>query len=355
MQPKLSIDLDKIRANAALLAQLCRQRGVVVAGVTKAACGDPLVARAMLAGGLELLAESRLENARRLRAAGITAPLMLLRLPMPGQAREVVELFQCSLNSELAAIKALNEAAGAAGLCHDIILMVDLGDLREGIWPDALDEYVREIARLEHIRLLGLGTNLTCYGGVIPSPENLGRLVQYHRRAEAIYGRPLPVISGGNSSSLPLVLAGTLPPITQLRLGESILLGRETTARQPIPGAHLDCFRLEAEIIELKEKPSLPVGEIGQDAFGGAPVFVDKGIRRRAILALGRQDVVPESLTPPPGAEILGASSDHLIVDVTDYPEPLAVGDVLAFNLGYGALLAAMTSPYVGKEYCGER
>ena len=206
-----------------------------MAGVTKAAQRRSLVAGAMLAGGLELLAESRLENARRLRAAGITAPLMPLRLPSPDQAREVVELFQCSLNSELAAIKALNEAAGAAGLCHDIILMVDLGDLRKASGPTPWTNMFGEIARLEHIRLLGLGTNLTCYGGVIPSPENLGRLVQYHRRAEAIYGRPLPVISGGNSSSLPLVLAGTLPPITQLRLGESILLGRETTARQPIP------------------------------------------------------------------------------------------------------------------------
>lgn len=148
-----------------------------------------------------------------------------------------------------------------------------------------------------------------------------------------------------------MLLQGQLPSVSQLRLGESVILGRETVARTPIPGAHLDCFQLQAEIIELRKKPSVPIGEIGQDAFGGTPVFQDRGVHRRAILALGRQDVAVDSLLPPPGTEILGASSDHLLLDVSRYPEPLAVGDCLTFYLGYGALLAAMTSAYVKKEY----
>ena len=146
-------------------------------------------------------------------------------------------------------------------------------------------------------------------------------------------------------------MAGNLPPVTQLRLGESIVLGRETVDRQPISGAHLDCFQIQAEIIEIKKKPSVPIGEIGQDAFGGTPVFEDRGIHLRAILALGRQDVVVDGLETPEGIDILGASSDHLLLDVTKYPKPLAVGDVLTFTPGYGALLAAMTSAFVTKEY----
>lgn len=351
MNPKLIIDLSKVRENTRLLVDLCHRDGIEPVGVTKMVCGDPQVAQAMLDGGIRMLAESRLENARRLREGGITAPLLLLRLPMPSQRAEVVKLFQCSLNSELTTIKSLNAAASEGGLVHDIILMVDLGDLREGIWPDDLEATVRELNTLKHIRLLGLGTNLSCYGGVIPTQENLGRLLEYNRRAEIIYSHSLPVVSGGNSSSLPLLMKGRLPPVTQLRLGESIVLGRETVARKPIPGAHLDCFQLQAEVIELKQKPSVPIGEIGQDAFGGTPVFEDRGIHRRAILALGRQDVALDNLEPPPGVEVLGGSSDHLLVDVTEYPMPLTVGDCLTFNLGYGALLAAMTSAYVSKEY----
>jgi predicted amino acid racemase len=349
--PKLLIDLTKLKENARLLVELCRRHNIEPVGVTKVACGDPKVAQAMLAGGMQMLAESRIENARRLKQAGITAPLLLLRLPMPSQADAVVPLFKCSLNSELKTIAALNAAAAKAGLVHEIILMVDLGDLREGIWPEQLEETVRPLAQMENIRLIGLGTNLTCYGGVIPTKENLGLLLEYNRRAEEFYSQPLPIISGGNSSSLSLLLAGHLPPVTQLRLGESIVLGRETVDRQPIPGAHLDCFQLQAEIIELKEKPSVPIGTIGQDAFGGTPVFEDRGLHLRAIVALGRQDVAVDSLEAPEGIEILGASSDHLLLDVTNYPIPLAVGDVLTFSPGYGGLLATMTSPFVAKEY----
>lgn len=351
MYPKLIIDLKKLKENSQLLANHCFAENIEPVGVTKVTCGDPKVAQAMLAGGIRMLAESRVENARRLREAGIDAPLLLLRLPMLSQVDAVVKLFQCSLNSELATIRALDAAAAKAGVIHEIILMVDLGDLREGILPLQLEEMVGSIAELKHIRLLGLGTNLTCYGGVIPTQENLGQLLEYNRMAETLYPHPLPVISGGNSSSLPLLLAGHLPPVTQLRLGESIVLGRETVDRQPIPGAHLDCFQIQAEIIEIRKKPSVPIGEIGQDAFGGTPVFEDRGIHLRAILALGRQDVVVDGLETPEGIDILGASSDHLLLDVTKYPNPLAVGDVLTFTPGYGALLAAMTSAFVTKEY----
>jgi len=350
--PKLIIDLKKIQENARLLADLCHNNGIQPAAVTKVTCGDPRVARAMLDGGMDILAESCLENAHRLRQAGIDDPLLLLRLPMVSQAEEVVELFTCSLNSELKTIRALNQAAAAKGLVHEIILMVDLGDLREGIWPNELEETIYQLADMDNIRLLGLGTNLTCYGGVIPTQQNLGQLLEYNQRAQGIYGRPLPVISGGNSSSLPLLLAGQLPPVTQLRLGESIVLGRETVERQPIPDAHLDCFQLQAEIIELRHKPSVPIGDIGQDAFGNTPVFTDRGKHLRAIVALGRQDVALDSLQAPAGTEILGASSDHLLLDLTGYPGKPAVGDTLTFSPGYGALLAAMTSQFVDKEYC---
>lgn len=351
MYPRLIIDLAKIEANSRMLAALCAGAGIEPVGVTKATCGDPQVAKAMVAGGIPALAESRLENARRLKAAGIGVPLMLLRLPMLSQVQAVVELFDISLNSELATLIALDAAAAKAGVVHQVILMLELGDRREGIMPQELESTIGQLAHLKNIQLLGLGTNLTCYGGVIPTPANLAALSKYNHQAAAIYGQPLPVISGGNSSSLPLLLRGQQPPITQLRLGESILLGRETINRQPLPGAHLDCFQLEAEVIELKAKPSLPQGEISRDAFGAVPVIADRGIRRRAIIALGRQDIAAPSIEPPPGAVYLGASSDHLLLDVSDFPDPLSVGDRLTFGLGYGALLAAMTSAYVVKEY----
>ena len=176
-------------------------------------------------------------------------------------------------------------------------------------------------------------------------------LVELRDKIQSALGMPIPRISGGNSANMPIVLKGEIPPgITELRIGESILLGTEAVSRTPVPGCHQDVFTLEAEVIEVLTKPSMPFGEIGQDAFGKIPVFEDLGLRRRAILSVGRQDVDPGGLTPLDlGIRIVGASSDHLICDVSDACRRVEIGDVLQFGVSYGALLRASTSPFVEK------
>lgn len=208
-----------------------------------------------------------------------------------------------------------------------------------------------ELLLLKHIRLYGLGTNLTCYGAIIPKNENLSLLVGLARKLEQRFHIRLPMVSGGNSSSIYLIEQGNLPEgINNLRLGESFLLGNDTAYGTRIPGTVGDALELEAEVIEIKEKPSLPVGEIGVDAFGHRPTYEDKGIMRRAIVAVGRQDVDTDSLQPrDPQIEILGGSSDHLLLDLTHCTTVYQVGDRIQFTLGYGSMLKAFTSPYVEK------
>lgn len=354
--PVLKVNLAKIQHNAALLAYQAGRFGIEVYGVTKSCLGEPRVARAMLRGGVAGLAESRLENLEHLRLAGVHGPFMLLRLPALGDADDVVRLANLSLNSEPSTVRALGRAALRAGVEHRVILMVDLGDLREGVCPEDAVAVASSMNATPGVLLTGIGTNLGCYGGVMPSRRNLEGLVRIALEVQGHIGRPLQVVSGGNSSSLNLLMAGGLPRgINQLRLGEGILLGRETIRRDPIEGAYLDAFTLMAEVVELREKPSVPVGEIGEDAFGRVPSFRDRGRRLRAILALGLQDVELGGVKAMlPGMEILGASSDHLILDVADYPHRLEVGDHLPFSISYGSLLRAMTSPYVKKVYVAD-
>jgi predicted amino acid racemase len=196
-----------------------------------------------------------------------------------------------------------------------------------------------------------LGTNLTCYGGVIPSIDNLGTLVKIADVIERKYEINLEIISGGNSSSIHLLLKNQMPArVSEIRLGEAIVLGTESAYGQRIEGTYADAFTFAAEIIELKEKPSAPIGEIGLDAFGGNPVFVDNGIIKRAIVAAGRQDTKHDGLTPrDKGISVLGASSDHMILDVTNSEVDYKVGDVIEFDVSYGALLGASTSEYVNR------
>jgi len=348
--PRVSIDLDAIEANARAVVAALGGRQVV--GVTKVTCGAPEVARAMLAGGCTAIGDSRLANIARMREAGIRVPFWLLRPMPPEAADEVVRLADVSLQSEAASLLALEEAACRAGVRHAVVAMVELGDLREGMPEERLPEFCRLATRLRNIDLVGIGASLTCFGGVVPGAENLGRLVALAHDAEAIAGRRL-VVSGGMSSSLDALIAGELPDrVDNLRIGESILLGVSTVTRTPILGLRTDAITLEASVVEVARKPSVPLGRVAQDAFGRTPKFADRGERLRAICAIGRQDVVPEGLVPlDEGVEILGASSDHLVLDVEGMTRPPAVGDRLRFRPNYAATLALFTSPYVEKRF----
>jgi predicted amino acid racemase len=352
--PCVTIDLRIIERNARAVVERCHAAGINVFGVTKGTCGMPQVAQAMLRAGVGGLAESRLENIMRLRAAGIGAKMMLMRLPALSQADDVVRHADISLNSELSVIAALSRAAEAGAAVHEIILMVDLGDLREGIWPDDLMAMVEEIVELPGVKIVGLGTNLNCLGGIVPTEENLGQLVRHADAVRQRFGLALPYVSGGNSGSLPLLLAGGMPPgINQLRIGEAMLQGgRDTFYDQPWTALDRSAFTLSAELLELKIKPSLPIGRAGVDAFGRTPQFVCKGDRLRGILNVGLQDINAESLFPlVPGVVVEGASSDHLVVDLHDMKPAPTVGDRIEFRLGYGSLLKVMTSEYVGKRF----
>lgn len=350
--PQVTIDLDRIERNARAVVSTCAAGGIKVFGVTKGTCGMPQVARAMLRGGVAGLAESRFENIRRLRESGISAPVMLLRSPPISRVEEVVRTVDVSLQSEPAIIRELSRIAERMGKVHDIILMIDLGDLREGIWPSELMQTVEQILDMKGVRIAGVGTNLGCFGAILPTEENLGQLVAHAYKIERLTGRQLDYISGGASSTIPLLLDGTLPAgINNLRVGEAILQGGlETFRDKPWDKVEFDACKLTCDVIEVKMKPSRPIGRSGYDAFGQQPVFADEGDRLRAIANIGREDILIDGLMPlTKGVRVLGGSSDHLLMDVSDAEPPVAVGDRISFRMSYGAMLAAMTSEYVDK------
>jgi predicted amino acid racemase len=344
---RIEVDCERIRRNTEAVVRLCAAREIEVAGATKSCAGHPDVARAMLAGGARLLAESRLRNVRRLREAGIDAEVMMLRLPSPSQAEEVVRLTQTSLNSQVETVRALSQAARVLGVTHRVILMVETGDRREGVMPRRALDVARAMARLPHIVLAGMGANTTCIAGVLPTRENTQHLVDVAQEVEGALGIRFPVISAGNSASLALLLRDEMPErATQLRIGGAIVIGEvDSTGDWPTALPHQDAFRVCAEVIEIETKPSRPEGPIAPNAFGETPRWPDLGSRRRAIVALGRQDLQIESLVPlRPGTVVLGASSDHLVLDVEEAEPAVRLGEELAFRPMYGAVATAMAS-----------
>jgi len=346
----LEIELDKITHNARQLRALYGSKGVQVTAVTKGVCGSLKVARALLHGGIRSLGDSRLANLQKLRAAGLHAQLVLIRPPRLSQAERVVEVADISLNTEMAVIRRLAGCAARCGAVHGVVLMVELGDLREGILPCRVESTVEQLLSLKGVRLVGIGTNLACFGGISPTEAKMQALSAIAERIQHKHGIELDLVSGGNSANYRwFVSTSDVGLVNHLRIGESILLGCDTLTRDPIPGLYTDAFTLSAEVIELKAKPSKPYGKVAQDAFGHVRTFEDQGPMNRAILALGRQDVDVSAIQPRMDAGVIGASSDHLILNVRD--ARLKVGARVQFGVGYGALLRAMTSPYVETGY----
>ena len=347
--PRLEIDLDKIYHNTRTLVQQLMSRGISVTGVTKATLGSPGIANVLLRAGVSSLGDSRIKNIETMRHAHVPSSMTLIRSPMISEAGQIVKYADISFNTEIEVIRKLSVEACKVGRTHEVLLMVELGDLREGIMPDDVMGVVRETLRQPNIVFKGIGANLACRSGVSPDVKNMAVLSELVNSIEATFGLPIDLVSGGNSANITWALSGAdTGRINNLRLGEAILLGRETLHRQPVSGLHTDAITLVAEVIESKVKPSKPSGDIAQAAFAAKRAVTDRGAITQTILAIGIQDIDPKGLQAADGVTICGASSDHLILESDGHHLP--VGAEVTFQPNYSSLLRAMTSQFANER-----
>ncbi|WP_168198379.1 alanine racemase [Crassaminicella thermophila] len=356
--PIMQIDLKKIYENVKYMVDMCNQNGISVAGVVKGFNGLPQVVDQFVNAGCKYIATSRMEQIIGLKEYGLKLPIMLIRIPMLSEIEELVKYVDISLNSELETLNRIEQVCKYRGRKHGVVLMFDLGDLREGVFDE--EEFI-ELAlyvekALKNVDLLGIGTNLGCYGSIKPTQKNLGRLCSIAEEIEKRINRKLEIISGGATSSIPLLIDGKMPTkINNLRIGEGILLAKDLHDfwKYDMSHMHQDAFVLKAQVVEIKDKPTYPIGEIFIDAFGGCPSYEDKGKRKRALLAVGKQDFgFHDKLIPKnEGVKIVGSSSDHLIVDIQDLQQEIQVGDILDFHMYYAPMLYLSGSLSVKKVY----
>ena len=349
---ELRIFLGRLFHNARTLVDMAEGAGIELIGVTKAVSGDPKIASQFLRAGIETLADSRIRNLAKMSA--LPGKRMLLRLPALSEAHETVAGADISIISHAETAKRLSECALTQGRRHEVMLMIDLGDLREGVFfEDDIYSVVAEILELPGVKLAGIATNFCCLYGVRPSRKNMATLERIKLTIEQVSGAELSVVSGGNSSSLHMLMNGELPAfVNQLRVGDALLCGRETAFGEAIPGMYDDCFELRAEVIEVNEKPTVPIGEIGTNGFGEAPAFEDRGIRKRMICDIGRQDMEFDQLICTDEAvTVIGGSSDHLVLDIQDSAKAFSLGDQVRFGLTYSGIMRAMSSEHLAKHY----
>ena len=357
--PRILIDQPKLLNNLNTLADLCHAKGMTLTAVGKGAAAHPHIMAVAEASRADMIGDSRLENLAPLTG---DKPRLMLRIAMPSEVERTVDCCEISAMSEIETVKLLGRAAAKRGKRHKVMLMTDLGDLREGVFcldRPALLALAQAVLEQPSLELYGLGVNLSCFSGVMPDSENMGRLIELAAWLRQECGVELPLVSGGATSNLESLLAGEYPVgpggVTNLRIGEGWLVGYDSSGDQALEtlsglsAVRNEGLTLEAQLVEVQTKPSRPLGHIGRNAFGEEVVFEDKGDMRRGICALGRQDADLEGLTPlDRRIRVLGGSSDHTIVDLSDAPE-YKVGDVLSFRINYGCMLRAFTSHYVDK------
>lgn len=360
--PQLVVDLKKLNENCQQVVAACSQIGVSVTAVIKGCNGLMPIVDAMAATGIHSFGSSRLSHLTAIAKRHPDMERWLLRIPMLSEIDEVVTWATVSLQSEVHTLAAANRTAEETGVVHRVVLMLDLGDLREGVW--GTESLVAMARFVEHecnnLHLLGIGTNLGCYGAIRPNRENMNQLASAAEAVNQAIGRPLEIVSGGATSTYPMVLSNTLPQgVNHLRIGEGILLSKDLKVyfgmAKALETMATDTFVLRAQVVEIQRKPSHPVGEIFVDAFGNRPEYTDIGMRIRAIVAVGKQDFGDHTklIATVPGMEIVGSSSDHLIVDITDCEgvASFAVGDVFTFELYYPAMLYLSIDRDVVKVY----
>ncbi|MBN2260575.1 MAG: alanine/ornithine racemase family PLP-dependent enzyme [Clostridiales bacterium] len=355
--PQLEIKITQIENNISEIVKLCKINEIEVTGVIKGYNGIPEISKTFTKNGCKNIGSSRIEQLKAMKEIDTSIETMMIRIPMYSELESIVKYADISLNSEMKVIEGINDFCKKYNKTHSVILMFDVGDIREGYFKDM--EIVKAAKHIEeslkYIKLLGVGTNVGCYGSIRPTPKNMERLIEVAELVEDAIGRKLEIISGGATSSLTLVQENLMPKrINHLRIGEAIILNRDLEEFWgcKFNNMYNNNFVLTAEIIELKEKPSYPVGEIFIDAFGNITEYEDIGNRKKAILGIGRQDFGDHTKLIPidENIKIIGSSSDHLIVDVTDVQNDIQIGDTLSFDLYYSAMLFASSSQYVAKK-----
>lgn len=351
---RVTINLHHLRHNLNLINDWMKNHGASCTVVSKVLCGHSDTIRALGMLGVTSIGDSRLMNLPAVKGAVPNAEIWYLRLPHLSAIEPVINLSNVSLNSEIEVIEALSQEAQRQGKMHKIIIMIELGDLREGILPGTLTKFYERVFHMSNIEVLGIGANLGCLAGAVPNIDQLMQLVLYRELLELKFDHKLPIISAGSSAVLPMLLAGSVPrAMNHFRIGEALFLGTDLVHGGTLRGLRDDVVVVEAEVAEIKEKSLVPIGETTE--MSPFPNVVNEDLTPgqrgyRALVTIGQLDTDVSGLIPfNTEYQIAGASSDITVVNLGVSNNGMVVGDTIKFRVSYSALLRLMNDKYIDR------
>lgn len=351
----ITMDAAKLQHNYKALDQLFKPLGIQWAIVSKMLCGNKTYLEQLIKLGTRQLCDSRVTNLRTIKSIDSSVETIYIKPPAKQSIDEIIEVADISFNTEIDTIELLNKAARRKNKIHKIIIMIEMGELREGVMGEELLEFYKEVFELPNIEVVGIGTNLTCMYGVLPSHDKLIQLGLYKQLIETMFGRDIPSVSGGSSVTIPLIFQNLLPAgINHFRVGETLYLGTDVYNNTTFETMSNDVFQLHAEIIEINEKRKVPIGELGLNLTGDKLTFSEEDMAYssyRAIIDLGLLDIDDKNIKLiHQDLSIVGASSDVLVIDLGENERNYQIGDLIEFELNYMGILRIMNSKYIEKR-----
>lgn len=354
----VTFDIDKLKLNFEYLNNLFVENGIKWSVVTKVLSGNKKLLTELLKLDINQVCDSRVTNLKIIKGLKPEVETIYIKPPAKRAIPGVIKYADISLNTELETIKMLSAEAQKQNKTHKIIIMLELGELREGVKGEDFVDFYESVFNQKNIEVIGLGANLNCLYGVLPNRDKLLQLSLYQQILEAKFNKKLPYVSGGSSVTIPLIFQKLLPEgINHFRVGETLFLGTDVYNDIPLEQMSNNIFMLYSEIIELIEKPIVPEGEMGTNLEGDTYTFEDKDIGEttvRAIIDIGLLDVEIKHLEfVDKDITIAGASSDVIVIDLGDNEKQYKVGDVIEFKLDYMGTLRIINSRYIDKRIRG--
>ncbi len=351
----ITLDKKKLKTNYDFLQKLFSENGIEWAIVTKMLCGEKKYLKEVIDLGIKEICDARISNLRAVKELDPNIATVYIKPPAKRSIKDIVQYADASFNTEYDTIKRLSDEAGKQGKVHKVIIMVELGDLREGVMGDHLVDFYGSVFKLPNIVVTGIGSNLNCLHGVMPSQDKFIQLSLYKQLIEAKFNRKIDWVTGGTSVVIPLLTTHQLPKgINHFRIGETLYFGTDLVNSTIFEGMESDVIRLYAEVIEITEKPVVPHGNLEANPSGEMFEVNEEDYGRtthRAILDLGLLDISSEFLIPDDETfEFVGASSDMLVLDLDDNDQGYKIGDLIPFNLKYMGALTLLNSDYIEKR-----
>lgn len=351
----ITLDVKKLKVNTEFLNNLFKNRNIQWTVVSKLLCGNKSYLVELSNLGIKQIADSRISNLKTIKSINPQIETIYIKPPAKRSIANIIKYADISMNTEIETIRLLSKEAQKQNRTHKIIIMIELGELREGILGENLIEFYENVFKLKNIEVVGIGSNLSCLYGVLPNHDKLIQLSLYEQLIEAKFNKQIPYVSGGSSVTIPLICRNLLPKgINHFRVGETLFLGTDVYSNTTIKEMNSDVFKLYSEIIELIEKPVVPLGELGTNVDGLSFHFDKSKIGEtayRAIIDLGLLDVDEKHIKPvDKNISFAGASSDVLVLDLGENKKNYKVGDLLEFKMDYMGTLRVINSKYIEKR-----